>query len=126
MSNKRRRRRSPRLPEEAVQVEIESLSAEGRGIAHVDDRSPGLEDAQGDGPPLQHLPRAQQDPLLRSLDVDLQQVDTRDFPPLAVRVQGVDLDWLLALQLDQLAIHTPLRMQGSVCEGTPSRIIPLV
>jgi len=38
MSNKRRRRRSPRLPEESVQVEIESLSAEGRGIAHVDDR----------------------------------------------------------------------------------------
>ena len=38
MSNKRRRRRSPRLPEETVQVEIESLSAEGRGIAHVDDR----------------------------------------------------------------------------------------
>ncbi len=38
MSNKRRRRRTPRLPEEAVQVEIESLSAEGRGIAHVDDR----------------------------------------------------------------------------------------
>ena len=38
MPNKRRRRRSPRLPEEAVQVEIESLSAEGRGIAHVDDR----------------------------------------------------------------------------------------
>lgn len=38
MSNKRRRRRTPRLPEETVQVEIESLSAEGRGIAHVDDR----------------------------------------------------------------------------------------
>ena len=38
MSTKRRRRRSPRPPEEAVQVEIESLSAEGRGIAHVDDR----------------------------------------------------------------------------------------
>ena len=38
MSNKRRRRRAPRLPEEAVQVEVESLSAEGRGIAHVDDR----------------------------------------------------------------------------------------
>jgi len=38
MSNKRRRRRAPRLPEEAIQVEIESLSAEGRGIAHVNDR----------------------------------------------------------------------------------------
>lgn len=38
MSNKRRRRRSPRLPEELVEVEIESLSAEGRGIAHVNDR----------------------------------------------------------------------------------------
>lgn len=38
MSNKRRRRRSPRLPEETVQVEIESLSAEGRGVAHIDDR----------------------------------------------------------------------------------------
>ncbi|MES0327343.1 MAG: 23S rRNA (uracil(1939)-C(5))-methyltransferase RlmD, partial [Gammaproteobacteria bacterium] len=38
MSNKCRRRRTPRLPEEIVQVEIESLSAEGRGIAHVDDR----------------------------------------------------------------------------------------
>lgn len=38
MPNNRRRRRTPRLPEETVQVEIESLSAEGRGIAHVGDR----------------------------------------------------------------------------------------
>ena len=38
MPNKRRRRRAPRLPEELVEVEIESLSAEGRGIAHVNDR----------------------------------------------------------------------------------------
>ena len=39
MSDKRRRRRAKRLPEETVQVDIESLSAEGRGIAHVDDRT---------------------------------------------------------------------------------------
>ena len=38
MSDKRRRRRKKRLPEEPVQAEIESLSAEGRGITHVDDR----------------------------------------------------------------------------------------
>ncbi|MCW8923759.1 MAG: 23S rRNA (uracil(1939)-C(5))-methyltransferase, partial [Gammaproteobacteria bacterium] len=39
MSDKRRRRRKKRLPEEPVQAEIESLSAEGRGITHVDDRT---------------------------------------------------------------------------------------
>ena len=38
MSDKRRRRRKQRLPDEPVQAEIESLSAEGRGIVHVDDR----------------------------------------------------------------------------------------
>ncbi|MGD8582914.1 MAG: 23S rRNA (uracil(1939)-C(5))-methyltransferase RlmD [Gammaproteobacteria bacterium] len=34
----RKRRRRKRLPEEPVEVTIESLSDEGRGIAHVDDR----------------------------------------------------------------------------------------
>ena len=34
----RKRRRKKRLPEETVEVTIESLSDEGRGIAHVDDR----------------------------------------------------------------------------------------
>jgi 23S rRNA (uracil1939-C5)-methyltransferase len=34
----RRRRRKKRLPEELVEVSIESLSDEGRGIAHVDER----------------------------------------------------------------------------------------
>ena len=38
MSRSRRGRRKQRLPEEPVEVVIESLSAEGRGIAHVDDR----------------------------------------------------------------------------------------
>ena len=38
MSNKRRRRRGPRLPEQAFEARIESLSDEGRGIAHVDGR----------------------------------------------------------------------------------------
>ncbi len=38
MSEKRRRRRKKRLPEELVEVAIESLSDEGRGIAHVDER----------------------------------------------------------------------------------------
>lgn len=36
---KKRRRRRKRLPEELVTVEIESLSNEGRGIAHVADRT---------------------------------------------------------------------------------------
>lgn len=38
MSKSRRGRRKKRLPEEPVEVVIESLSAEGRGIAHVDER----------------------------------------------------------------------------------------
>ena len=38
MSEKRRKRRKKRLPEELVEVSIESLSDEGRGIAHVDGR----------------------------------------------------------------------------------------
>ncbi|MDH5611905.1 MAG: 23S rRNA (uracil(1939)-C(5))-methyltransferase RlmD [Gammaproteobacteria bacterium] len=46
MSDKRhRRRRKQRLPEETIQVEIESLSAEGRGIAHVDGRIVFIEQA---------------------------------------------------------------------------------
>ena len=36
---KRRRRRKSRLPEENVEVEITAMSNEGRGIAHVDDRT---------------------------------------------------------------------------------------
>lgn len=38
MSRSRRGRRKKPLPEEPVEVVIESLSAEGRGVAHVDDR----------------------------------------------------------------------------------------
>lgn len=38
MHDKRRRRRKKRLPEAPVEVTIESLSDEGRGIAHVDNR----------------------------------------------------------------------------------------
>lgn len=39
MSNKRGRRRRQRLPEENVEAEITAMSSEGRGIAHVDDRT---------------------------------------------------------------------------------------
>jgi 23S rRNA (uracil1939-C5)-methyltransferase len=39
MSTKRGRRRKKRLPEELVEVEITALSNEGRGIAHVDERT---------------------------------------------------------------------------------------
>jgi 23S rRNA (uracil1939-C5)-methyltransferase len=39
MSNKRRRRRKSRLPEELVEVDITAMSSEGRGIAHVDERT---------------------------------------------------------------------------------------
>lgn len=39
MSTKRGRRRSQRLPAESVEVEITAMSSEGRGIAHVDDRT---------------------------------------------------------------------------------------
>lgn len=38
MSNNRRHRRGPRLPEQTFEACIESLSDEGRGIAHVDGR----------------------------------------------------------------------------------------
>ena len=38
VQSKSRRRRKKRLPEEAVEVTIEALSDEGRGIAHVDER----------------------------------------------------------------------------------------
>lgn len=39
MSTKRGRRRGQRLPAETVEVEITAMSNEGRGIAHVDDRT---------------------------------------------------------------------------------------
>lgn len=39
MSTNKRRRRKPRLPDEAVEAEITALSSEGRGIAHVEDRT---------------------------------------------------------------------------------------
>lgn len=39
MSTKRVRRRGQRLPAETVEVEITAMSNEGRGIAHVDDRT---------------------------------------------------------------------------------------
>lgn len=39
MSASRRGRRKKRLPEDPIEVQIETLSAEGRGIAHVDDRT---------------------------------------------------------------------------------------
>ena len=41
----RRRRRKKRLPEELVEVTIESLSDEGRGIAHVDGRAVFIDQA---------------------------------------------------------------------------------
>ena len=40
-----RRRRKKRLPEEPVEVEISALSNEGRGIAHVDDRTVFIDQA---------------------------------------------------------------------------------
>jgi 23S rRNA (uracil1939-C5)-methyltransferase len=45
MSTKRRRRRKSRLPEESVEVEIVAMSNEGRGIAHVDDRTVFIDQA---------------------------------------------------------------------------------
>jgi 23S rRNA (uracil1939-C5)-methyltransferase len=44
MSTKRRRRKS-RLPEEPVEVEITAMSNEGRGIAHIDDRTVFIDQA---------------------------------------------------------------------------------
>jgi 23S rRNA (uracil1939-C5)-methyltransferase len=48
MTASRRRRRKNRLPEELVEVHIEGLSAEGRGIAHVDDRTVFIDQALED------------------------------------------------------------------------------
>ena len=45
MSNKRGRRRKKRLPEEPVEVEITAMSSEGRGIAHVDERTVFIDQA---------------------------------------------------------------------------------
>lgn len=45
MATKRRRRRKQRLPEEAVEVEISALSSEGRGIAHVNERTVFIDQA---------------------------------------------------------------------------------
>jgi 23S rRNA (uracil1939-C5)-methyltransferase len=45
MSRNKRRQRKQRLPEEAVEVEITAMSSEGRGIAHVDDRTVFLDQA---------------------------------------------------------------------------------
>ncbi len=45
MSEKRSRRRKSRLPEEAVEVEITAISNEGRGIAHIDDRTVFIDQA---------------------------------------------------------------------------------
>ncbi|MBL4711492.1 MAG: 23S rRNA (uracil(1939)-C(5))-methyltransferase RlmD, partial [Gammaproteobacteria bacterium] len=45
MSMKKRRRRKSRLPEELVEVEIVALSNEGRGIAHVDERTVFIDQA---------------------------------------------------------------------------------
>ena len=45
MSTKRGRRRKKRLPEESVEVEIAALSNEGRGIAHVDERTVFIDQA---------------------------------------------------------------------------------
>ena len=45
MSTKRGRRRKKRLPEELVEVEITAMSSEGRGIAHVDERTVFIDQA---------------------------------------------------------------------------------
>jgi len=45
MSQKRTRRRRSRLPEENVEVEITAMSNEGRGIAHVDERTVFIDQA---------------------------------------------------------------------------------
>ena len=45
MSTKRGRRRKKRLPEEPVEAEITAMSNEGRGIAHIDDRTVFIDQA---------------------------------------------------------------------------------
>ena len=45
MSKNNRRRRRQRLPEEPVEIEITGLSSEGRGIAHVDERTVFIDQA---------------------------------------------------------------------------------
>ncbi len=45
MSTKRGRRRKKRLPEELVEVEITAMSSEGRGIAHVNERTVFIDQA---------------------------------------------------------------------------------
>lgn len=45
MSTNKRRRRKPRLPDEAVEAEITALSSEGRGIAHIEDRTVFIDQA---------------------------------------------------------------------------------
>ncbi len=45
MSTKKRRRRKQRLPEQAVEAEISAMSSEGRGIAHVEDRTVFIDQA---------------------------------------------------------------------------------
>ena len=45
MSTNKRRRRKQRLPEEAVEAEISTMSSEGRGIAHIEDRTVFIDQA---------------------------------------------------------------------------------
>ena len=45
MSTNKRRRRKQRLPEEAVEAEITAMSSEGRGIAHIEDRTVFIDQA---------------------------------------------------------------------------------
>lgn len=45
MSTNKRRRRKQRLPEAAVEAEISAMSSEGRGIAHVEDRTVFIDQA---------------------------------------------------------------------------------
>jgi 23S rRNA (uracil1939-C5)-methyltransferase len=45
MSTNKRRRRKQRLPEETVEAEITAMSSEGRGIAHVEDRTVFIDQA---------------------------------------------------------------------------------
>ena len=45
MSTNKRRRRKQRLPEQAVEAEITAMSSEGRGIAHIEDRTVFIDQA---------------------------------------------------------------------------------